>query len=785
MARLFQLNLAHIVAVVVSLATMSGTSIGQQCTPSWESGLFTTPNIVGPVRSLVQFDAPNGPNLYMGYDTGQKLIRWNGTQFVNMPLLNGSVLSLVVFDDGNGSKLYAGGQFTTAPGVPMSHIGVWNGTTWAAVGSGLNGDVNALTIFDDGSGPALYAGGAFSQAQFQGIHYIARWNGTTWMPLQRNIGVFNDLNGPVYSLAVFNDESGPALYAGGAFTQASGASIARIAKWSGQQWSALGSGATATVRALATFNDGATISLYAGGDFTTIGGVFALRIAKWNGSQWTALTSGANDSVFALTPFDDGQGSRLFVGGAFTIAGGSPIARIARWDGAAWSPAGSGVAAGSGDPDVVYALGAFNGSLFAGGDFALAVDNAIPTQDIARWDGSQWVSLGQGVFGNSLEDAIVFNDGSGPALFVAGDYYNAGGISCNGIGKWDGANWSRVGNINNEQFFGLTVYDDRSGPALYLAGTAGVHKLQAGNWVNIGFGSQEVRKMAVYNTQLYVGGYFTQVAGLPINSIAKWNGNQWSDVGGGTNAHVLCFTTFDDGTGTALYVGGGFTIAGTTVVNRIAKWNGMQWSALGGGVSGSSDPLVFSMCVYDDGTGNALYAAGSFTQAGTIPANHIARWNGTAWSTLDGGTDGPVYSCRGLNSPYGQSLYVGGIFQHAGGQVAGNIARWINCGWNAFAPGLNQDVRFLVDFDDGLGPFLYAGGSFTAAGNIETLRIAKFDHCPVSAIPGDVNADGVVNVDDLLLIINQWGPCPGCAADVTTNCVVDVDDLLWVINHWS
>jgi len=54
---------------------------------------------------------------------------------------------------------------------------------------------------------------------------------------------------------------------------------------------------------------------------------------------------------------------------------------------------------------------------------------------------------------------------------------------------------------------------------------------------------------------------------------------------------------------------------------------------------------------------------------------------------------------------------------------------------------------------------------------------------------GDVNGDGVVNVDDLLAVINAWGACPDCDADIAPhpagNGVVNVDDLLMVINHWG
>lgn len=45
--------------------------------------------------------------------------------------------------------------------------------------------------------------------------------------------------------------------------------------------------------------------------------------------------------------------------------------------------------------------------------------------------------------------------------------------------------------------------------------------------------------------------------------------------------------------------------------------------------------------------------------------------------------------------------------------------------------------------------------------------------------------DGVVNVDDLLAVINSWGPCSGCDADIDENGTVNVDDLLAVINAWG
>jgi len=63
----------------------------------------------------------------------------------------------------------------------------------------------------------------------------------------------------------------------------------------------------------------------------------------------------------------------------------------------------------------------------------------------------------------------------------------------------------------------------------------------------------------------------------------------------------------------------------------------------------------------------------------------------------------------------------------------------------------------------------------------------------IPAIPGDINGDGHVNVNDLLAVISAWGPCPTppalCLADISPppngDGQVNVNDLLMVISHWE
>ncbi len=50
---------------------------------------------------------------------------------------------------------------------------------------------------------------------------------------------------------------------------------------------------------------------------------------------------------------------------------------------------------------------------------------------------------------------------------------------------------------------------------------------------------------------------------------------------------------------------------------------------------------------------------------------------------------------------------------------------------------------------------------------------------------GDFNNDDSVNVEDILNIINEWGPCEGCFADINLDGVVDISDLLFVVATWG
>jgi len=93
----------------------------------------------------------------------------------------------------------------------------------------------------------------------------------------------------VHALAVFDDGTGPALYAGGEFVSSGGAPVSKLARWRGGPgavWEPVGGGMSGgDVHALSVFDDDGDgpipPALYVAGDFMTAGGVASQGIARW------------------------------------------------------------------------------------------------------------------------------------------------------------------------------------------------------------------------------------------------------------------------------------------------------------------------------------------------------------------------------------------------------------------------------------------------------------------------------------------------------------------------
>ena len=86
---------------------------------------------------------------------------------------------------------------------------------------------------------------------------------------------------------------------------------------------------------------------------------------------------------------------------------------------------------------------------------------------------------------------------------------------------------------------------------------------------------------------------------------------------------------------------------------------------MGSGIDNSQGTFVYN---------GELIASGNFTEAGGVPANGIASWDGTSWAPLGSGLGGGD-GANGMIVEDGD-LIVGGEFNTAGGMEADKLARW-------------------------------------------------------------------------------------------------------------
>jgi len=128
-----------------------------------------------------------------------------------------------------------------------------------------------------------------------------------------------------------------------------------------------------------------------------------------------------------------------------------------------------------------------------------------------------------------------------------------------------------------------------------------------------------VSAFAIYNDELYVAGDFrkTPSNGNPGNNIAKWDGNSWYDIGGGTN-YVINDLVVHNG---ELYAVGYFTEAGGVPAKQVAKWNGTEWCGFG---STFYNGVIYTVEVYND----TLYVGGAFDNIDGYWIDYIAKWTG-------------------------------------------------------------------------------------------------------------------------------------------------------------
>lgn len=656
-------------------------------------------------------------------------------------------------------SVYAGGTRFGADGGWINGLARWDGSRWHPVGTGVQlvsgqpfVSIAVVSAMCEWNGDLIVAG-TFDRAGGQPVNHIARWDGTAFHPLGQGI-VEVGWDAEVRSLAVFNHE----LYVAGTFDTAGGQPALGIARWNGSTWSTCGSGLTMPP---AQQGDGRSLlvvgtELWVGGEFSFAGGVPAANIARWNGTSFLPVGAGLNGLVMSLAEF----AGQVCAGGVFDFSGATLTGPRALWNGTTWQSIGPVV---TGENPITMC--SHGGMLYAAGGWLSSSGGFFVP--VIRWDGLQWTEVG-GVAGLivGLTTAYVQTLTSvGGDLWVGGNFTRVGNpplagtvVASAGVAAFDGTNWSQRGIGLGIDGVVAKMIPWRDGWVAVgnfaSAGAAGAKHcafFDGDRWQRLGTFDYDLFDAAVYQGDLVVSGVFTTVNGLPIHGMARFDGTTWTQVG--------------PGSGQVIAVRGGQLYAGS--LSQLKVWNGATFNTVAtvsGNISTmhvhSDGNLYFTTETYNqhlvyrwNGTtatqvgtadnfmrclgsyGNDLVLGGTFTAVNGTPANLLARWNGSAWSSAGITVAGASVDCT---AELDGQLYIG-----ISSGATTFVQRWNGTSWQALGSGLNSVPQCL--FADRATSSVRAFGNFFQAGGKPVWNYAEWRNQPrwQNRLQGTAGAGGM------------------------------------------
>ena len=173
-------------------------------------------------------------------------------------------------------------------------------------------------------------------------------------------------------------------------------------------------------------------------------------------------------------------------------------------------------------------MAVYKGELIVAGVFSQA--GSLPVNNIARWNGVKWDSLGSGVNGGAIGVLVV--DTINNLLFAAGGYDTAGGQAAYGLAMWDGNSWTPISGAPLPGGLALCIYHNKlytgGGPATVKYGVDTIRNIAewkgGKSWDPMGKGAdQAVTSLCVFQDNMYVGGNFQNIGSNAIKWLAKYN----------------------------------------------------------------------------------------------------------------------------------------------------------------------------------------------------------------------------------------------------------------------
>jgi hypothetical protein len=249
-------------------------------------------------------------------------------------------------------------------------------------------------------------------------------------------------------------------------------------------------------------------------------------VALFNGTTW--YSAGVWSNSLAAASAIETYNNELYIGGNFANINNQPRWRIAKWlGGTNWANVGPGFSQGQG---WVNNMHVYNGELYVAGKLDLPGTGLY--YNLVRWDGTQWDSVGGSwhpiYFGCMVTDTI------NNLLYIGASPIVVNGVSIKDIAIWDGTNLypgpaSPFFGVNHMAFYNNELY--AAGHSITMSPDTMFAKFDGNNWTIIPTTNGGITGLTVHNGNLFVGGTFDSIAGLPIKKLACYGINCPQNVG--------------------------------------------------------------------------------------------------------------------------------------------------------------------------------------------------------------------------------------------------------------
>jgi hypothetical protein len=312
------------------------------------------------------------------------------------------------------------------------------------------------------------------------------------------------------------------------------------------------------------------------------------QIFFWNGEVWSEIPRTgmqSNNRIFDMKFFDDGTGSRLYldtsVGQFPDVVTKVPFRRV----NGVWQQMPSFFWSGYGNwPSPMVPAN------FGDGVHIYGIVNGLYSS-VCKWTGATWDVLG-GLRSTRIPDnLLVYDSGSGPALYAFGGNFTLNGQNSS-FARFNGLTWDLPSpDVGAGGYPGqAAVFDWGQGPRLIAAG-------------------------AHYS-----------ISTTNQATMSMFDGTSWTELGSthsseGTLTIAGPIAVYDDGRGPAVFMTGQFTDMNNVPTYGVARWDGHGWEAVPGGLLMIASPNSHTTVVMNTPRGRALVIAG-FSSSDFLQASH-------------------------------------------------------------------------------------------------------------------------------------------------------------------